>query len=66
MPGIGSGECQVCVGDLPKGTLIGFSIAVSGIMLDSGSRDDGQGVSCARYPGIGRGAEDWGVVKLGD
>lgn len=31
VPGIGSGECQVCVGDLPKGALIGFSIAVSGI-----------------------------------
>lgn len=65
VPGIGSGECQVCVGDLPKGTLIGFSIAVSGIMLDSGSRDDGQGVSCARYPGIGRGGADWSIVKLG-
>lgn len=28
MPGIGSWECQVCRGGLPKVALIGFSIAV--------------------------------------
>lgn len=31
VPGTYGGECQVCVWDLPKGALIGFSIAMSGI-----------------------------------
>lgn len=31
VPGTYGGECQVCVWDLPKGALIGFSIIVSGI-----------------------------------
>lgn len=49
----------MCRGGLPKAALIGFSIAVSDIMLDSGSKDDAKG---SVAPGIQvwiRGREGW-------
>lgn len=64
MPGIGCGECQVCVGGLPKGALIGFSIAVSGICLILGA---GMMAKGSLVPGIlaQEGEEETGIQGSG-